>query len=198
MESLTCRCALFRNVAEPLAFHHGLCVLAGERIGVFTPKSLCMQFGALDLVCQPCISIVHRRSTQRQFHIWKGPSESLRRRLGETTKTRSRLRTSWSVCERRFVHNCGGCLEDKTSCTTGASREGLVLLKLLCSVYVAGVRTRWKKLAAIAITADSMTKTGGKFPWENYVVKCDVARHIRLKSTATVMYNNSCKYPCCW
>ncbi|CBJ31695.1 NB-ARC and TPR repeat-containing protein-likely pseudogene [Ectocarpus siliculosus] len=59
-------------------------------------------------------------------------------------------------------------------------------------------RDEVEELAAIAITADSMNKTGGKFPWENYVVKCDVARHFWLKSTATVMYNNSCKSPCCW
>ncbi|CAN0571868.1 unnamed protein product, partial [Ectocarpus sp. 12 AP-2014] len=46
-----------------------------------------------------------------------------------------------------------------------------------------GVRTRWKKLAALAVTADALKKTGEKLALAN-CVKCNLALHIWLTFTA--------------
>ncbi|CAN0201868.1 unnamed protein product, partial [Ectocarpus fasciculatus] len=95
--------------------------------------------------------------------------------------TRSALGTAWNACERRSVHTWGRLVGKPHA---RRSREGLAKpLRQLWSTYDTGVRTRWKKLGATAVTADGMKETGGKYAWANCVT-CNVAPLIWLTSTA--------------
>lgn len=125
-----------------------------------------LRFARWMKLVNPASQNVHRTTTGRQFHSWRGPCQSASRSSGGATQTRSALRTTWNSFE-------------KISCTVGPScrqasyttiAQSLALLNNTLS-RVAGVKTRSKQLPAILVTANAMLKIGGKLSWANHV-KC--------------------------
>ncbi|CAN0448635.1 unnamed protein product, partial [Ectocarpus sp. 12 AP-2014] len=82
---------------------------------------------------QPCMLLFYMGSTRRQFHCWRGPSQSVRRSLVATTHPRSPLRTTWKLSDKRHLlwGGEGTCsttdnstVEDSCLCDPGyASRD---------------------------------------------------------------------------
>ena len=89
------------SLINPLFRRIALFRLPGERTGVILSFTMVL---AHWIGFRIPASQIHRASTKRQFHFWRGHPLSVGRSWGRTTITRSTLRPLWSVCESMFVN----------------------------------------------------------------------------------------------